>query len=198
MDQIRVMDWDEKYRKEEIPWDRGLASLPLREYLDHHPQKGRALIPGCGRGHEVALAVEHGLDAMGLDIAPAGIAAPRSHYPHLQERFIVGDLFHPPPEIRDQFDLVLEHTCLCALPPSLRKDYRKGIDLLLKHGGLLIGVWYMNPDRDPDHDGPPYPLQVNELTSLFAEGYEMVDDFIPDVAFEGREGRERLRVLRRI
>ncbi|RFC42519.1 MAG: hypothetical protein DUW69_002393, partial [Verrucomicrobia bacterium] len=27
--------------------------------------------------------------------------------------------------------------------------------------------------------------------------YEIVADYVPDVAFKGREGRERLRVLRR-
>ena len=51
------MDWDEKYRKGEVFWDKGVASLPLREYLQNHPLKGKALVPGCGRGHEVALGV---------------------------------------------------------------------------------------------------------------------------------------------
>ena len=37
-----------------------------------------------------------------------------------------------------------------------------------------------------------------ELTALFADGYEIVDDYVPDVAFAGREGREQVRVLRRL
>ena len=51
---------------------------------------------------------------------------------------------------------------------------------------------------DPGEEGPPYPLSVAELTALFAEGYEIVDDYVPNVAFPGREGRERVRVLRRV
>jgi hypothetical protein len=39
---------------------------------------------------------------------------------------------------------------------------------------------------------------VAELTALFADGYEIVDDYVPNVTFPGREGRERVRVLRRI
>jgi hypothetical protein len=35
------------------------------------------------------------------------------------------------------------------------------------------------------------------LTAFFADGYEVVDDDVPDLAFRGREGRERVRVLRR-
>jgi hypothetical protein len=39
---------------------------------------------------------------------------------------------------------------------------------------------------------------VADLTALFAEGYEIVDDYVPDVAFPGRESREQVRVLRRV
>ena len=84
----------------------------MRQYLERHPVSGRALVPGCGRGHEVALALEHGLDATGLDIAPTGIAEARIQYPKIAERFVVGDLFDPPAEMRGAFDVVLEHTCI--------------------------------------------------------------------------------------
>lgn len=192
------MNWDEKYRTGEIFWDRGAPSPPLRQYLERHPARGRALVPGCGHGHEVALAVELGLDATGLDIAPTGVAEARALYPKLADRFVAGDLFDPPEEMRGAFDVVLEHTCMSGLHPRLRASYRRGIDLTLRPGGLLIGVWYINPDLDPGEEGPPFPFSVADLTALFADGYEVVADYVPDVAFAGREGRERLRVLRRI
>ena len=192
------MDWDEIYRKGEVFWNKGAPSPPLMQYLERHPTRGRTLVPGCGHGHEVALAVAHGLDAIGLDIAPTGIAEARALYPQLAERFVVGDLFNPAPELRGAFDVLLEHTCLSGLPPSLRPDYRRGIDLTLKPGGLLIGVWFINPDLDPGETGPPYPLSVPDLTTLFADGYEIVDDYVPAVAFDTRVGRERIRVLRRL
>lgn len=192
------MDWDETYRKGEIFWDKGAPSPPMRQYLTRHPARGRALVPGCGHGHEVALAMEHGLDAVGLDIAPTGIAEARALYPEIAERFIVGDLFNPAPELRGVFDVILEHTCMSGLPPALRASYRAGIDLTLRPGGLLIGVWYINPDLDPGEQGPPFPFSIPDLTALFADSYEIVADYVPDVAFRGREDRERMRVLRRI
>ncbi len=191
------MTWDEKYQKGEAAWDKGAPSPPLRQYLERHPVRGRALVPGCGRGHEVALAVELGLDALGLDIAPTAVAEAGALYPQLAERFIVGDLFAPPAEMRGAFEIVLEHTCMSGLPPSLRPDYRRGIDLTLRPGGLLIGVWYINPDLDPGNEGPPFPFSVPDLTALFADSYEIVTDYVPELAFAGREGRERVRVLRR-
>ena len=191
------MDWDELYRKGGVFWNKGAASLPMKQYLERHPARGRALVPGCGHGHEVALAVEHGFDAIGLDIAPTGVAEARALYPHIAERFVVGDLFNPPTEMRGAFDVVLEHTCMSGLHPTLRADYRRGIDLTLRPGGMLIGVWFINPDLDPGEEGPPFPFSVADLTALFADGYEIVEDYVPDVAFSGREGRERMRVLRR-
>lgn len=192
------MNWDECYQKGETRWDKGAPSPAMRQYLERHAVRGRALVPGCGRGHEVALAAEHGLDATGLDIAPTGIAEARAKYPHLADRFLMGNLFDPPEKLRGAFDVVLEHTCMSALPPPLRADYRRGIDLTLRHGGLLIGVWYIDPALDPGTEGPPFPFSVADLTALFAEGYAIVEDYVPDVSFPGREGRERLRVLRRV
>ena len=62
----------------------------------------------------------------------------------------------------------------------------------------MIGVWYIDPALDPGTEGPPFPFSVADLTALFAEGYAIVEDYVPDVSFPGREGRERLRVLRRV
>lgn len=186
------------YKKGDAFWDKGGPSLPMKQYLERHPVRGSALVPGCGRGHEVALAAAHGLDATGLDIAPTALAEARAQYPQLADRFVLGSLFDPPTELRGAFDVVLEHTCMSALHPTMRADYRRGIDLTLRRGGLLIGVWYINPDLDPGYEGPPYPFSVPDLTALFARDYEILDDYIPDVAFAGREGRERLRVLRKI
>jgi SAM-dependent methyltransferase len=191
------MDWDEVYRKGEVFWNKGAPSPPLVQYLKRNTARGRTLVPGCGHGHEVALAVEHGLDATGLDIAPTGIAEAQALYPHLATRFVTGSLFEPPAQMRGAFDIVLEHTCLSGLHPSLRADYRRGVDLALRPGGLVIGVWFINPDLAPGEEGPPYPLPVEELDALFGEQYRVVEDYVPDVAFGGREGRERVRVLRR-
>ena len=192
------MNWEEIYQKGEVFWNKGEASPPMKQYLERHPVRGRALVPGCGHGHEVALAVKHGLDAIGLDIAPTGVAEARALYPKLAERFVVGDLFNPPAELRGAFDVVLEHTCLSGLHPSLRADYRRGIDLTLKRGGLLIGVWFIEPDLDPGDEGPPFPLSVPDLTALFAQDYEVVEDYVPDVSFPTRVKQERIRVLRRL
>ena len=70
------------------------------------------------------------------------------------------------------------------------------MSVLLKTDGLLIGVWFINPELDPGEAGPPFPLPVEELDALFNERFEIIDDYIPDVAFPGRASRERVRVMK--
>jgi SAM-dependent methyltransferase len=191
------MNWEEKYQRGEIFWDKGAPSPPLRQYLERNPVRGRTLLPGCGHGHDVVMAVELGLDAVGLDIAPTAIAEAKKLYPQIANRLVTASLFDPPADMRGAFDIVVEHTCLSGLHPTQRPDYRRGIDLTLRPGGLLIGVWYINPDLDPGEEGPPFSLPVPNLTALFAAGYTIVADYVPEVGYEARIGRERVRVLRR-
>lgn len=82
--------WDNRWQNSKTPWDRGEASIALHDLLeqrtdlvppsqhhDHcgHPlrdstgavEKKTALVPGCGRGHDVLLLSSWGYDVWGLD-----------------------------------------------------------------------------------------------------------------------------------
>jgi SAM-dependent methyltransferase len=189
---VNITDWNQAYQENFTPWDKGLPAPPLVEWLASHTLSGRVLAPGCGLGHDVAYLVSLGIDAYGLDIAPAAVARAKEHYPQLAERFVCADLF----EFRGQYDAIVEHTCLCALPPEWRVKYRDAVASLLKPGGLLVGVFFINPEMDPGETGPPFGISMDELTALFAEHFQVVNSRAPKTAYPGREGRECLRVLR--
>ena len=189
--------WEQRYREGDVHWDRGTASPSLMQYVSAYPLCGRILVPGCGRGNDVAALARAGLDVTGFDIAPTAVREARERYTDVADRFVAGDLFDLQPEFRGAFDVVIEHTCLSGMPPELRQSYRRAVETALKPGGLIVGVWFINPNLNPGEFGPPYPLSVEDLDRLFADGFEIIDDYVPDVAFEGREGRERVRVLRR-
>lgn len=190
-------DWESCYREKTTPWDRGGPSPPLRELFERFAPAGRVLVPGCGRGYDVALIAAHGGNVTGLDIAETAVREAAEVHPHLASAFVHGDLFRLPAELLGAFDFVVEHTCLSGMPPAMRGAYRDAVKAALRPGGHLIGVWFVNPDLDPGEEGPPYPLPLEELDALFAADFEVVEDYIPQAAYEGREGRERVRVLRK-
>ena len=115
-----MTDWEKCYVEGHMPWNKGAPSPPMLEWVHHHQPQGRALMPGCGVGHDLAMLVTQGVDATGLDLSPTGIEMAKTTYPALSERFVVGDLFAMPADWLGHYDFVFEHTCLCALPPDLR------------------------------------------------------------------------------
>jgi SAM-dependent methyltransferase len=188
---VNITNWDQAYQENFTPWDKGQPSPPLTEWFARNKISGRVLVPGCGVGHDVAHLVSLGIDAIGLDIAPTAVARAKERHPQIVERFVCADLF----EFSGPFDAIVEHTCLCALPPEWRVRYRDAAVKLLKPGGLLIGIWFVNPEMDPGESGPPFGISSDELSALFAPNFDMIESYTPETAYPGREGRELLRVM---
>ena len=115
-------EWELQYQKGETPWEKGAPSPGLVDFLAAEPIRGHVLVPGCGFGHDVrALAATAG-EVIGLDLAPSAVEAAERVPKVRAERYVVGDLFALPPNMRRAFDWVVEHTCFapsiprCALP----------------------------------------------------------------------------------
>ena len=193
-----MTDWEQNYVDGHTPWNKGKPAPPMQAWVLQNKPRGRALVPGCGVGHDVVMLVEAGLDAHGLDIAPTAIAMAHAAYPSQVSRLVLGDLFATAADWQGSYDFIFEHTCLCALPPEWRGRYEKAVHSLLKPGSRLVGIWFINPDMEPDESGPPFGISVSELSALFDESrWEIMEDSVPEVGYDGRIGRERLRVLQK-
>ena len=195
-----MTDWNVCYENQETPWDKGLPTPVLAETASKHGGmfRGRVLVPGCGLGHDARWLAERGLQVMGADIAPLAIEKAKALDPQGKVDFRIVDVFAPPEELRGVFDLVWEHTCLCALPPDLRMQYVRGVGTALKPGGIVAGVFFINPEMEPGETGPPFGIEVEALEQLWRDaGFEVVDSWVPVSGYEGRIGRELAMVLRR-
>ncbi len=198
-------DWNSCYRTGETPWDKGAPAPPLLAWLETpgHRLAGEVLVPGCGPGHDVrAIAsTDQAAVVCGLDISPAALEQARRWPPAGRETYREGDLFDLPPEFCERFDWVFEHTCFCAIDPARRPEYVRAVARALRPGGGLLAIFYLNPWKDgeppPPEGGPPFGTTVEELDSLFAGAFDLLDEWVPDRAYRGREGRELMRLLRR-
>lgn len=198
-------DWEEQYRIGETPWDKGEASPAVTAWLGQHPGEmtGRVLIPGCGTGHDVRVIAhaEPGAEPIGLDLAPTAIAACRQQPAVGGERYVVGDLFDLPAELRGSCDYVWEHTCFCAIDPARRDAYVAAVAAALKPGGRLLGIFYLDPYRG-DHQpggGPPHGCTSEELRRRFtaAGRFTLKSAEPPAACYPERAGRELLVMLER-
>lgn len=190
------MDWDARWREKDTPWDKGVHAPPLEAWLAKHSATGAILVPGCGSGHDVRLLARNpAATVTGLDLSPTAIREAQRFAKTGSERYVVGDFFDLPPEFGGTFDWVVEHTCFCAIDPSRRADYVRAVRHVLKPGGHLLGVFFINPDHD--EDGPPYGASPEELEALFGPTFELRHSRVPEIAYEGREGRELLQLRQR-
>lgn len=150
--------WSTRYQEEQTGWDIGYPSPPLAEYLDQLTDKDlRILIPGAGNAYEAEYAWRQGFrNVHVLDIAPEPLAAFAKRVPDFpKEQLLQGDFF----EHDEFYDLILEQTFFCALPPTpeVRSAYGKKMSRLLYPDGKLVGLWFdvaeLGKPGEPPHGG---------------------------------------------
>ncbi|WP_017327542.1 methyltransferase domain-containing protein [Synechococcus sp. PCC 7336] len=190
------MDWEQRYREGDTPWNRGEPSPGLADYLQAHSLAGDILVPGCGVGHDVREIAKYGGRVLGIDIAPTAIATAKTFPVTGNERYERADLFALPSDYSHRFNWVVEYTCFCALDRVLRSRYVEAIAAVLKPGGRLLAVFYINPDKTGD--GPPHGIEPEQLDVLFSPHFQLLKDWQPQKAYPKQMGRERMRLLQRL
>ena len=188
-------DWDELYRRRETPWEKGKPHPALIDFVEHNgPLGGEIFVPGCGSGHDVRALSTTDNHVLGIDLATRAMTKAEAQPKVGNEQYLLADLFALPPKFDHQFDWVFEHTCFCAIDPSQRKAYVEVIVRLLKPGGMLLAIFFINPDHD--EDGPPYRVSPTELEQFFGKDFTIEREWVPARTHPGREGRELMRILR--
>ncbi|MCK6481909.1 MAG: TPMT family class I SAM-dependent methyltransferase [Planctomycetes bacterium] len=196
----RASDWEAMYRAGEDRWDIGGPSPPLVAALGRGEVRppGRALVPGCGRGHDVRLLAERGFDALGVDFAPRAVAGARALARAVGARgarFERRDLFRLPRTFDGAFDLVFEQTSFCAVHPDRRDAWARAMHRALRPGGLLLALFLVHPYEE----GPPFGTSRAEVRHRFvASGlFRLEAARVPAESTPARQGKEWMAFLRR-
>ncbi len=160
--------WEERYLKNEIGWDIGAVSTPLKEYIDQLTNKNcRILIPGAGNGYEFDYLVRKGFsNVFVVDIAAYPLQKIAERNPEKIDNLIHGDFF----EVSGTFDLILEQTFFCAISPSMRKEYVVKMENVLAPKGKIAGLLF---DFPLTTEGPPFGGSVTEYEALFLEKFRV-------------------------
>lgn len=160
--------WDLQYQSNSIGWDLGVIAPPLKAYIDQLTNFDLAiLIPGCGNTYEAEYLLQKGFTNITvIDIAPTLVD-------NLKEKFktntaitiIHGDFF----EHQGNYDVIIEQTFFCALPPQMRQRYVWKMHQLLANKGKLIGLLFNRTFES----GPPFGGNQKEYEQLFSAAFEL-------------------------
>ena len=155
--------WESKYATHQTGWDLGSISPPLQSYFDQLKDKSiKILIPGAGNSYEAEYLFNMGFkNVFVLDIAHQPLLNLKSRIPEFPDHQLVQKDFF---EFKDQFDLIVEQTFFCALPPELRDEYVRKMYELLKLNSSLAGVLFDFPLTEK---GPPFGGSREEYQKRF-------------------------------
>jgi len=199
-----MTNWEERYRTGDTPWDKGGPHPALTHLLPLSVPARRLLVPGCGLGYDMAaFAAQPEIDeVVGIDVAASAVAAARITLAGSPKtRVEQADLFALPPDHRNAYDLVWEHTCFCAIDPAQRNAYVHAVADALKPGGYLLAVFFLTPWDTPEENatqGPPFGCPADELDRRFAPRFRILEIHDTPATYPGREHREQVRLLQRV
>ena len=161
--------WDLRYQNNEIGWDIGYISTPLKKYIDQLTDKNiKILIPGGGNSYEAEYLNNLGFkNVFVVDISPTALTNLKNRVPDFPKNHLIDiDFF----KLNNSFDLILEQTFFCALTPKLRDNYVLKMNQLLRPNGKLVGLLFNIP---LNKDRPPFGGTKKEYLSYFKNYFKI-------------------------
>lgn len=178
--------WEDRYSTDQIGWNIGYISTPLKTYFDQIENKQlKILIPGAGNSFESEYLWNNGFkNVYVLDFAQQPLDNFKRRVPDFPtNQLLNADFF----ELDDDFDLIIEQTFFCAQNPNLRDEYVTKMHQCLKPKGKLVGLFF---DFELTESGPPFGGSAAEYKSLFKNKFE-IKTLEPSInSIKEREGKE--------
>jgi thiopurine S-methyltransferase len=161
--------WENRYKKNDIGWDIGYVSTPLKTYFDQLTNKElKILLPGGGNSYEAEYLYHSGFkNTHVIDLSETALSNLKVRVPDFPDSNLIHDNFF---DLEAKFDLIIEQTFFCAIDPSLRHNYVAKTHELLLEKGKLVGLLF-NVVLNVDH--PPYGGSKEEYRSLFDTYFDL-------------------------
>ncbi len=180
--------WTDHFKASDTPWDLGEAHPALAVVL---PQlkipKSRVLVLGSGAGHDAAYLAKLGHLVTAVDFSEEAVKRSQDKYGNLENlNFVRGDAFNLPEKWTGEFDMILEHTCFCAVSPEKRNQLIKVWRRVLQPGGHLLGIFFVHEKRS----GPPVGGSEWELRQRLKANFNFLYWTRWHLSPERRKGQE--------
>lgn len=173
-------EFNASYEAGTPPWDIGRPQSAFVRLADADQIRGRVLDVGCGTGEHALMAAAKGLDATGVDTAPAAVRRARAKAVQrsLAARFEVWDALDLP-ALGLQFDSVLDCGLFHVFGDNQRATFVAGLRAVVVPGGRYFMLCFS--DKEPGAWGPRRVSQ-DELRQCFADGWRI--DVIEETVLE--------------
>ncbi len=195
--------WEQRYKEETAHWDIGEVAPAFVKYFSRtgevcKPRLQNVAVLGCGRGHDAfyiascepragkeGFASRSSQDVVQVHAFDFSESAINYCNKVKEENNVKNIHFHQAnifELVKDKkwkgyFDLVIEHTCFCAIDPNKRSEYIELVKYLLKPNGKLVGLFFM---RDKELGGPPYGSTPKIIKDHFKKDFKEIVELHPE------------------
>jgi len=161
--------WDNRYKAENIGWDIGYISTPLKDYFNQLENKDlNILIPGGGNSYEAEYLFNKGFkNVFVVDLSETALFNLQKRIPSFPKENLIHSNFF---KLEKTFDLIIEQTFFCAINPKLRPQYAQKANALLKQNGKLVGLLFCVPFHE---DQPPFGGTKEEYIPYFKPYFDL-------------------------
>lgn len=181
-----------------VPW-ASLSAHPLtkswicQQYFD---LKGLNVLDiGCGLGDNAECFSAYGAQVTAFDFVAEAVEWAKRRFPVTNVNYQIADLFDPPEDWRQKFDLLHECYTLQALSAGLLPKALGVLKSLLKPKGKLLIVARARAE-DEAVSGPPWPLPPSFFKEAGTQGFFI--QALEDISATAEVGRRHWRALLRV
>ncbi len=170
------VDWAAHYSEGTTPWDCGeahpelAARLASGELLPPRPG-ARALVPGCGRGHDALALAMAGWCVTALDLVASLDAELGPRLAGHGGRFAAGDALAWEGE---QVDLLFDHTFFCAIDPLQRPGFGALAGRSVAPGGSVVSLLFP-VGKSVQEGGPPHAMDLEAVGEALGSAFSCVE-----------------------
>lgn len=159
-----------------VPWDhrepmQALVDWLHRRYADAKINIGRAVVVGCGYGHDAELVASLGFATTAFDISATAVHTARERHEPTSVDYQQADVLALPECWLHGFDLVVESATLQCLPRDLHVQAAAAVASLCAPGGTVLVIARQPSPSDPP--GPPWLLTETEVRQVATNGVEL-------------------------
>ena len=179
---------ESKGNEENIPWAEMQTDKFLQEYLEMNLGEGKAIVIGCGLGDDAYALEEAGFEVTAIDISETAVNWAKERYDYCDINFQVQDIFNLPKEMLGEYNFIFESRTIQSLPLEYRNKIIQAISSLMAPDAKAL-VIANGKQEGEKFDGPPWPLEYNELRLFENHGCKELEFSI----FEAEDKISRLK-----
>jgi|AGTN01.1.fsa_nt_gi 2-polyprenyl-3-methyl-5-hydroxy-6-metoxy-1,4-benzoquinol methylase len=174
--EVDKVDWNERYETAETPWDSGVPSQNLGEFVEKQLIKPcRTLELGCGTGTNAIYLAQAGFEVTAVDLSELAIkrAKEKAEEKGVSVKFLQGDVTDLP-DLGAPFPFIFDRGTYHIVRSINLKGFQKTLERYSAPGGFYLVLAGSTNEPGPADQGPPRVAPQDLCVELEFDCFDLV------------------------